>query len=511
VDLVVYPELALTGYFTEDLTKNKDFLQAITAKVELICDLTKGKTTGIIISIPLLQKAKLYNAGILIEDGRISGTFNKINLPNYGVFDEQRIFQPGTEISPLVFKHAKLGCMICEDMWYDDVANQLNDQQADFFIVINASPFEIGKQEKRLELATKIAKQYKKALFYVNLFGGQDDLTFDGGSFVLNHSGQLVKKPSFWQETTEIYSLTDKQIQVIKQSEQIEYDSLNHIYHALMVGLGDYLNKNGFKKIILGLSGGIDSALVAVLASDVLGAENVRCLMLPSKYTSIESFEDAKQIAENAGINLDQISIQKIFATCLEELHASFKGKSEDATEENLQARIRCLLMMAISNKFNELLLSTSNKSESATGYTTLYGDMSGGFAPIKDLYKTQIYQLVNWRNKNIPHKSKLNKIELFPNRIITKAPTAELRHNQKDQDTIPAYDVLDKILYQIIEEDKSIREIVAAGVDEKLVERIFKMIVANEYKRRQGPIGTKINKVSFNKDRRYPVTNKFM
>jgi len=510
IDLIIFPELALTGYFTEDLTKNKDFLKEVSAKLELLCNLRKSKDTGIVLSIPLLQEKRLFNVGILVENGKILDTFKKINLPNYGVFDEQRIFVPGNEISPITFKNHKIGCMICEDMWYEDVAKGLNDKQADFYVVINASPFELGKQERRLQLATKIAKQYNKPLFYTNMFGGQDDLVFDGGSFVIDHKGQLVKAPTFWQESSEIYAYKNNQIQVQNQYEPIKYDNLSHIYHALMLGLGDYLSKNRFKKVVLGLSGGIDSALVAVLAADILGAENLRCIMLPTIYTSKESHEDAQQLAANIGLNLEQISIQKIFETFLEELKPVFKGLPTDVAEENLQARIRCITMMAISNKFNELLLSTSNKSESATGYTTLYGDMSGGFAPIKDLYKTQVYQIVSWRNKNIPTKTKLAKVDLFPNKIITKAPTAELRFNQKDQDTIPEYEVLDSILYQIIEEEKSIQEIVEKGIDKKLVEKIYKMIIVNEYKRRQGPIGTKINKVTFNKDRRYPITNKF-
>lgn len=485
-DLIVFSELVLSGYPPEDLILKPFFLDAIHEEIETICETSKGFSTAALIGTPWRDGEKIYNVALLIEGGEIKAIVKKHHLPNYGVFDEHRIFSVGALPNTVRFKGKELGIMICEDLWFNDVARHLGDQNADIFIVLNASPFHEDKNTLRNKHAVARATENRKPLIYVNQVGGQDELVFDGASFVLNEKGDFIfRAPEF---ESGVFNVSDKSATAV--------DPLESIYRALCMGIHDYVTKNGFPGVVLGMSGGIDSALTAAIAADALGADNVRCVMMPTDFTSQDSLYDAKACAEALGVSYEVIAIKDALTT--------FEGmipNLEGLAHENIQSRIRGLIIMALSNQSGLMMLSTGNKSEMAVGYATLYGDMNGGFNALKDVYKTQVYALAKWRNEKSP---------VIPERIIIKAPTAELRDNQTDQDNLPDYEVLDDILECLIEHEMRIRDIVARGHDEETVHKVWRMLDRAEYKRRQAPPGVKITARAFGRDRRYPMTNKF-
>ncbi len=516
-DLAVFCEMTLSGYPGEDLWRKKYFIDEIKEKIAEICEATRNSKCAILLGAPHFsifrnKKEAVTNSAFFIEDGEVKKIINKKSLPNYRTFDEKRYFEADSFISLLEFRGLTLAVLICEDLWDSKNIFLLKEQVLDLVISINSSPYSIRKAEKRLEVVGDFAKNMAKPIIYVNQVGAQDSLVFDGGSFAVNNEGKkLLQLKEFDEDFAEIEVNKNGEMNVKTECEagfvSLSQLSCKRNYTACLLGLRDYIQKNNFKKVLLGMSGGIDSALVAAIAVDALGCENVSLYALPSRYNSETSMIDAKNCAQNLGLNLSVISIEKPF----EAMISTLGEIKNDITEQNLQSRIRGNILMALSNDTGALLLSTGNKSELAMGYATIYGDMCGSFNPIKDLYKTQIYELVEWRNKNIPEISIYKKTNLIPQNIISKAPTAELRPNQKDSDSLPEYDILDKILYQIIEEEKSIAEIVKLGFEESLVKKIAKSFYASEYKRRQAVIGPKISKMSFDKDRRYPITNNFI
>lgn len=509
VDLAIFPELCLTGYPAEDLFLNKGFLKSCHSYLnELITWSTKVKS-AFLIGMPLQEGNKIYNGAALIHQGSLISTVKKSNLPNYGVFDEQRIFSKSNKLEVLKFKRNKIGVLICEDMWSFNVANKLVKKGVDLFIVINSSPYDTDKKQQRLELAGKLVHKFKVPLLYINQIGGQDELVFDGGSFVLDASQKLILPPQQWKESAYYVNYASKKLSLnIKPHQHLS--GIEDIYQALILGTRDYLSKNNFSKVLLGASGGIDSTLVAVIAADAIGAENVRLVRLPSQYSSAHSLEDAEELSKNLKTDITTIPIHTAFEHLLSILKDELKDFKQDITEENIQARIRGLILMALSNKHQELLLTTGNKSEYACGYATLYGDMCGGFAPLKDVYKTVVYKLAKWRNQNIPINSECRHINIIPKRSISKPPSAELKPGQLDQDTLPPYELLDEILYELIENDQTASEVIKKGFEEETVNYIAKLLLQSEYKRKQSTLGVKITPKMLGKDRRYPITNHY-
>ncbi len=506
---LITSELALTGYPPEDLVFKKSLVEKVNYYRNTLAQLTTGKNCAIILGCIYENKHKLYNSAFILADGKSKAIVNKHHLPNYGVFDEKRLFAQGKIASPINYKGIKLGIMICEDGWFPEVPENLHKKSAHIYISINASPFDKNKFATRLEIAQKICTKYHKPFIYLNQVGGQDGIIFDGGSFVLNSQGKVISQANFFAEDNICVSIKkDKEIIANKQNKISVPSSSELIYQAMVLGLKDYTKKNNFDKLIIGLSGGIDSAIVATIAADALGAKKVHSIILPSRYTSQQSLDDAITLAKKLAIPYEIISIEDMFVTLQKTIYCT---KLSDYTLENAQARIRSIILMAISNEIGGLLLNTSNKSEHATGYTTLYGDSCGGYAPIKDLYKTELYLLAKWRNKHIPHNSLNKKSQIIHNNILVKPPTAELRYNQTDQDTLPPYEVLDPILYHLIEENLSKQDIINKGFNKSTVEEAIRMLHTSEFKRRQSPPGTKISTMYFNVDRRYPITNKFV
>ena len=517
-DIVAFPELTITGYPPEDLLLKPKF---ISDNLEIINKLSKKiKKIVAIVGFVNKQKNNLFNSAAIIYDGKIKGIYNKMILPNYGVFDEKRYFHQGD--NPIVFKYGKyiFGVGICEDIWNENTPIKKQVQLgADIIFNINASPYYAGKIKLRESIIQKQAKSNNIRVVYVNLVGGQDELVFDGQSMIIDNNGKFLGKSLAFNEDLFITDINiplkkiKKNQKIINITNQIPIKSkiklpeknikplkpIEEIYNALLLGLSDYVRKNGFKKVVIGLSGGIDSALVAALAVDSLGKENVTGVFMPSQYSSTESGEDAKQLAYNLGIRFSTIPINQIYKTYLYVLKQTFKGHKQDITEENLQARIRGNLLMALSNKFGCMVLTTGNKSEMSAGYATLYGDMAGGFAVIKDVPKILVYKLSEYRN---------SLYKVIPKRILTKAPTAELRPNQKDSDTLPKYEILDPILKAYIEDDMDMEQIVLMGYEKNVVIKIISMVDRSEYKRRQSPPGIKITYKAFGKDRRMPITN---
>ncbi len=514
-DLVVFSEMTICGYDAQDLWRKKYFVEKAQEKILEICAATKHSKCAILLGAPTINfdRAKreiFYNSAILIGHGEVKKIINKKSLPNLGVFDEKRYFEPANTLSLVEFGGLTLAILVCEDLW--DLKNLflLQEQILDCVVVINASPYSLGKQQKRWKIAENFSKTLGKPLAYVNQVGGQDSLVFDGGSFVLNSEGKNVLQLEEFKEDFGIVEIEKSGAckQIIGKSFQTKTDH-DRNYSACVLGLRDYIQKNDFKKVLLGMSGGIDSALVATIAVDALGSENVSLYALPSRYNSENSMIDAVECAKNLDIKLEVISIESVFDSMMFTLHQT-QDKLAQLVEENLQPRIRGNILMALSNNLGALLLSTGNKSELACGYATLYGDMCGAFNPIKDLYKTQVYELANWRNQNIPTISLFDRKNLIPRNIVTKEPTAELRPNQKDSDSLPEYEILDKILFSLIEEEKSLSQIIESGFDENLVKKVGKLFYASEYKRAQSCLGVKISERSFDKDRRYSITNKF-
>jgi NAD+ synthase (glutamine-hydrolysing) len=539
-DIVCFPELVLTGYPPEDLLLKPQFIEDnLNALGEVIED------TGDIVAVVGFVDAEddIYNAAAIIHNGELKGVYRKMFLPNYSVFDEERYFQAGKEPNLFVIDGVNVGVNICEDIWYPDgpgLIQSLNG--ADLLINISSSPYHAGKRDFRKRMLSTRASDYAVYIAYVNLVGGQDELVFDGGSMIFDGDGNLIAEAKVFEEDLLIADLNlssvlrkrlhdprrrkeklkvgeISRIEVynrvrnankskdglkVKTESQDELPIEEEIFRALVVGTRDYVRKNGFEKVLIGLSGGIDSSLVAAIAVEALGSENVIGVIMPSQFTSESSIEDAEQLAANLNIKTVKIGISRIFDIYLEELADTFKGKEWDSTEENIQARIRGNILMALSNKFGYLVLTTGNKSEMSVGYATLYGDMAGGFAVIKDVFKTMVYRIARHVNERAGR-------EIIPKRVFEKPPSAELREGQKDEDDLPPYSILDPILKAYIEEDKSFHEIVAEGFDEELVRRIIRMVDRNEYKRRQAPPGIKITPRAFGKDRRLPITNRYV
>jgi NAD+ synthase len=514
-DLIIFSEMSICGYPCEDLWLKDYFIEACKVKIIQLMNYSKNKSCAIIIGSPTFgeerKKLVLRNSALLIENGELIRIINKKSLPNYGVFDENRYFSANPNLSIVEFRGYDLAIMICEDFWDERNLFLLKEQVLDCVIIINASPFAINKHQQRLLLANKYSQQINKPLIYINQVGAQDSLVFDGSSFIFNDQKIFLQLANFNEDSAQI-TLENNKITKLnfheKQSLKFEENEIAQIYFALILGLRDYVKKNNFDKILIGMSGGIDSALVATIAVDALGEDCVKLVALPTKFNAISSFEDANLCAKNLNLNLEVIEIEDIFQNFVKVI--KHNHQISEIAHENLQSRIRGNILMALANSYNMLLISTGNKSELACGYATLYGDMNGAFNPLKDIYKTQIYQLANYRNINVPNISNFSKLNLIPDAILNKEPSAELRYDQKDSDSLPPYAILDKILYAFIEEKKSIDETIKMGFDRDVVKKIAKVFYANEYKRKQSVIGCKVSINSFDKDRRYPITNKF-
>ncbi len=494
---VVFPELTLTGYPPEDLLLRSELLERVEQALAEICQEVTG--INIILGYPRCQDGKLYNAAGVIHNGEIIAEYFKALLPNYSVFDEKRYFEAGEQPCVVEINGVPVGLTICEDIWYKEPAAKAAENGAKVLINLNASPFHTGKAIEREDLVRKRCRETGLSVVYVNLVGGQDELVFDGGSFVMDASGELVQRAPFYTESQIVAEFSDASPQ---KAEISSYpDELEGIYNTLVLGVRDYVLKNGFKGAVLGLSGGIDSALTLAIAADALGSENVEVVMMPSRYTSDMSNQDAVKQAKTLGVEHRTIAIEPAFNTFLDMLKEEFAGTEKDATEENIQARCRGIILMAISNKKGKILLTTGNKSEMSVGYATLYGDMAGGFAPIKDVPKLLVYRLAEHCNRER---------EIIPRRVIERPPSAELAPDQKDSDSLPPYEILDEILVRYIENDQSVIDIIHAGFDGDTVRRVTRMVDRNEYKRRQAPPGVRITRRAFGRDRRYPITSGF-
>ncbi|MGJ3260567.1 MAG: NAD+ synthase [Rhodospirillales bacterium] len=512
-DLMVAPELAVSGYPPEDLVLKRAFQDRIEAEVDgLAKRLAENGLPAVIVGAPWRVDGELYNAALLLDGGAIRHVRLKHELPNYGVFDEKRVFAAGPLPGPIPFRDVRLGVMVCEDLWFPDVAECLQESGAELLISLNGSPFDVNKVDVRLNTALERVTETGLASLYVNQVGGQDELAFDGGSFVVNPDYKMVMRAPFWEESLTLseWSRTPDGWFCADSGVQSSLTMEENVYRAMTLGLRDYVGKNGFPGVVIGLSGGIDSALSAAVAVDALGPDKVLAVMMPSPYTSEESLEDAALCAERLGVELENINIGPAMDAFDEMLAPVFEGREPDITEENIQARARGLLLMAMSNKLGHMLLTTGNKSEMSVGYATLYGDMCGGYSVLKDVYKTTVFRLSHWRNAHRPADAMGPDGMVIPERIITKPPSAELRPDQKDEDSLPPYDDLDGILGALIEDEKSVDDIVALGYDEAVVKRIWTLLDRAEYKRRQAPPGVKITERAFGKDRRYPITNGF-
>ncbi len=510
-DLVALPEMFITGYNTQDLIKKPVFHQAAIAKIE---DLAKECAVGPALAIggPALEGAELYNAYYILKGGSITACVLKHHLPNETVFDEVRLYASGDVMGPYAVDGVRIGSPICEDSWHEDVPETLAETGAEFLLVPNGSPYYRGKLAHRHQLMVARVVETGLPLIYLNLVGAQDDQVFDGGTFALNPGGGLaVQMPLFEEEIAHVDLVRGEDGWRIDKTELAHIpDTLETDYHAMVLSLRDYMRKTGFKKVLLGLSGGVDSAIVATIAVDALGAENVRCVMLPSEYTSQGSLDDAKACAEALGARYDFVPIAEGRAAITNTLAPLFEGTEPGITEENIQSRLRGLLLMALSNKFGEMLLTTGNKSEVAVGYATIYGDMAGGYNPIKDLYKTRVFDVCRWRNANHREWMMGPAGEVIPETIIEKPPSAELRADQKDSDSLPDYPVLDGILQILVDEDGSIEDCVKAGYDREDAARVEHLIYISEYKRFQSAPGTRLSKRAFWLDRRYPIVNRW-
>ncbi len=511
-DLVVTPELSVSGYPPEDLVLKPAFVAACEAAAQALAADTADGGPGLVIGTPWRDGENVHNAAFLLEAGAILARRKKHELPNYGVFDEKRVFASGPAPGPVAFRGFRLGLMICEDWWFPDVAETLRESGAEILLSINGSPFEDGKQARRIALAVQRVVETGLPYMFAALTGGQDEIVFDGASFVLNADRSLAVQMPYFAEALCLtrWARTPAGLVCAAQPLPPEPDRLAQIYTAMMMGLRDYVNKNGFSGIVLGLSGGIDSAISAAVAADALGPQRVRAVMLPSPYTSDHSLEDALACARMLGISYESIPIAGAMASFAGALAPAFTGQAPDITEENIQSRARGLLLMALSNKFGDMLLTTGNKSEMSVGYATLYGDMCGGFSVLKDVYKTTVFELSRWRNAHRPEGSLAPKGPAMPERVITKPPSAELKPGQTDQDSLPPYEILDAILARLIEGEAGIDELVAEGFERATVLRVWKLLDRAEYKRRQAPPGVKITARAFGRDRRYPMTNGF-
>ena len=516
-DLIAFSELFIAGYPPEDLVLKPAFQAACRSAIETLARETGDGGPAVLIGVPWIEDGKLYNAYALLAAGRIDAIRYKVNLPNYGVFDEKRVFATGPVPGPVSFRGVRFGIPICEDTWtdwgdYENVVECLAETGAEILIVPNGSPYWRDKSDVRLNVAVARITEAALPLLYVNQVGGQDELVFDGASFALNADRSLaLQLPAFneavmvtqWSRTGGTWRCAQGLITTAADADQADYT-------ACMVGLRDYVEKNRFKGVVLGLSGGVDSALCAAMATDALGAQRVRCVMLPYRYTSQESLDDAAAIVRGLGVQYDIVPIEPAVHGLEASLAGVFAGAPRDVTEENLQSRARGTILMAISNKFGAMVVTTGNKSEMSVGYATLYGDMNGGFNPIKDLYKTEIYRLSHLRNRWKPAGALGPGGRVVPENVLTRAPSAELRENQTDQDTLPPYDVLDQILERLVEQEEPTATIIGAGFDRATVMKVERMLYLAEYKRRQAAPGVKVTLKNFGRDRRYPIVNRF-
>ena len=510
-DLVVTPEFSVGGYPPEDLVRKPAFVAQCEAAIAALAADTADGGPALIVGGPWADGALLYNAAYVLDEGRILARRAKHELPNYGVFDEKRVFDPGPCPGPVVVRGLRLGLMVCEDFWLPAVSETLAETGAELLLSINGSPFEDGKHDRRVALGVARVVETGLPFVFVGLVGGQDELVFDGASFVLNADRSLVVQMAAFEETIAITEwIRGDALSCVAQPLPPAQDRLALIYRCLMTGLRDYVGKNRFPGVLLGLSGGIDSALSAAVAVDALGAARVRTVMLPSPYTGPDSLTDAARCAELLGIRCDTVPITPAMDAVDEVLAPLFQGREPDVTEENIQSRTRGLLLMALSNKFGDMVLTTGNKSEMSVGYATLYGDMCGGYSVLKDVYKTTVFALCRWRNTHKPAGALGPDGPVMPERVITKPPSAELKPDQTDQDSLPPYDTLDAILLGLVEGEQSVDALVAAGHDRATVLRVWKMLDRAEYKRRQAPPGVKISPRAFGRDRRYPITNGF-
>ena len=507
---LVASELFLTGYPPEDLILKASFIARCRTLVEDLVRETSDGGPAIIFGAPWVENGQLYNSVIAAEGGQFS-VRHKVHLPNYSVFDEMRLFTSGPMPEPVEINGLSIGLPICEDIWFSDVCAHLKSRGAEILISPNGSPYEHSKHMRRLEHARHRAQETQLPFVYVNQYGGQDELVFDGRSFVMNKEGAIMLEMAAWETAfkTITFPLAPDS-QRFAQDCSVEEDRLSDMYHAAMVGLRDYVEKNKFPGVLLGLSGGVDSAICAAIAADALGASRVHCIMLPSVYTRQSSLDDAIACASQLGVRLDTVSIKDMVRAGEDTLAPIFGDRAPDVTEENIQSRIRGTLLMAISNKLGSMVVTTGNKSEVSVGYSTLYGDMNGGYNPIKDIYKTDVFALCDWRNAHLPVGSRLDKLDVIPKVIIEKPPSAELRDDQKDEDSLPPYDILDGILQALVEGECSFDEIVSQGFDPELVKRIEHLLYVSEYKRRQSAPGPKVGHKNFGRDRRYPITNGF-
>ena len=510
-DLVVFSELFLSGYPPEDLVLKKSFVEECRNALDTLINYSKTKKVGLIVGLPIYEKNNLFNAAAIVDEGKLIGFSKKINLPNYSVFDEKRVFHQNDIPKVFEFRGIKLGVPICEDIWQDNVCLELKNQGCELIVSPNGSPFDKYKINQRKTIIEDRVSEIGLPFVYINQVGGQDELVFDGSSLIMNGDKEIIYEAPPWQEHNAVIEFDEKEKKFNNLPfNEFKFSDLENIYMATVIGLRDYVSKNNFPGVILGLSGGIDSAFCAAVAVDALGKDKVEAYMLPSNYTSENSTIDAEDCANRLEINLETIPISDTFLSLEESLKTSFKGLPNDITEENLQSRIRGTILMAISNKKGKMLITTGNKSEVSVGYSTLYGDMNGGFNPIKDIYKTELYALANWRNSNLPNNILLDKKDVIPSSIISKEPTAELRDNQKDSDSLPPYDELDQILEGLVEYELSTSELEKRGFSREEIKKVENLLYVSEYKRRQSAPGVKISLRNFGRDRRYPITNKF-
>ena len=512
-DLVVFPELFMVGYPPEDLVLKPGFQQAVMEMVQVLAVETADGGPAALVGTPWLDEGRLYNAVVLLDEGKVAAVRFKRDLPNYGVFDEKRVFMEGEPPGPVNFRNVRIGLPVCEDIWSSEVCECLEESGAEILLVINGSPFQSEKFDVRLAMVVGRVVETGLPLAYLNMTGGQDELVFDGGSFVVNADKSLaVQLPMFadeirmthWQRGEDDIWRCDGGDKVAPA------EGLQAVYQAMQLGLRDYVDKNHFPGVVLGMSGGIDSALSAAVAVDALGPDRVWCIKLPSKYTSDDSNRDAEDCAELLGIRIDAVTIKPAVEAFDEMLAELFAGCEADTTEENIQSRARGLALMAISNKFGHMVLTTGNKSEMSVGYATIYGDMAGGYSVLKDVYKTAVFDLARWRNQQRPPGALGPAGRVIPENIIAKPPSAELRPDQRDEDSLPPYDQLDDILSCLIEGEMAFADIITRGHDAATVARIQHLLYIAEYKRRQAPPGVKITARNFGRDRRYPITNAF-
>jgi NAD+ synthase len=511
-ELVVFPELFITGYPPEDLVRKPAFAAAARAAIEAFAPETRDGGPGVLVGTVWPEDGKVYNAAALIDGGQLIAVRFKVDLPNYGVFDEKRNFDQGPMPGPISFRGVRIGVPICEDMWQHEVCECLQETGAEILISPNGSPFDWPKPDQRMNVAVARVTETGLPLVYLNQIGGQDELVFDGASFVINGDASLAVQFPAWVENVGLATMVRSGMGWRCQAGEraVVEEGEAAAYHACVLGLRDYVDKNGFPSVVLGLSGGIDSALVAAMAADALGPQRVHCVMLPYRYTSSESLLDAQACAKALGVRYDLAPITEPVAGFSKALAKMFGDRKPDTTEENIQSRVRGTMLMAISNKFGGMLVTTGNKSEMSVGYATIYGDMNGGFNPIKDLYKMEVYRLARWRNGHVPKGGQAPGGIVIPENILTRPPTAELRENQTDQDSLPPYEVLDDILDCLVENEMPLSEIVARGHPLEIVKKVERLLYIAEYKRRQAAPGVKISARNFGRDRRYPITNKF-